>query len=111
MSNIAFFEIKKQIKNWSSNTGTSIDSALMAEELALEKERSEEQSDLRKRLHKPIRQWYKTQPELKAECGRFPIFYQDTATWPHWTKVYKAYIVATEDADVASSAAPPTERR
>ena len=82
---------------------------MMAEELALEKERSEEQSDLRKRLHKPIRQWYKTQPELKAECGRFPIFYQDTATWPHWTKVYKAYIVATEDADVASSAAPPTD--
>jgi splicing factor 1 len=73
--------------------------------LQVEKERAEEASDLRKRLHKPVRAWYKTQEELKARCGRFPIFWQDTGAWAHWSAVYKAYIVATEDADVKVSAA------
>ena len=54
---------------------------------------------LHKSIHRPMRKWYnggKDSEMLNKEYGEFPLFYQELAEWPHFTKVMQLFEEFTE---------------
>lgn len=64
--------------------------------LEVEQETNIEAQALQKRLHKPLRKWYRKQSILRSEHGKFPLFWQDMSGWTAFNDVYKAYLKSSE---------------
>jgi hypothetical protein len=47
-------------------------------------------------LQQPMKKWYNTYAPVKEKFGAFPLFWQELKAWPHYKKVKKLYLIATE---------------
>jgi splicing factor 1 len=43
-----------------------------------------------------MKKWYNGYAPVKEKFGRFPLFWQELKAWPHYKKVKKLYLIATE---------------
>ena len=62
----------------------------------VEAERAADVTAVMERVHRPMKKWFRTKPELKESYGRFPLFWQDLRLWDDWNSVYKLYMADIE---------------
>ena len=52
---------------------------------------SQQETEEYKRIHAPMKSWYKSFSNLSTQLGDFPLFWRDLAAWPHYRTAFRAY--------------------